>query len=44
MRGRVGGDGDLRVEGQVEGDVTVSGELVIEEGGAITGDVGAARS
>jgi cytoskeletal protein CcmA (bactofilin family) len=30
------------VEGQVEGDVVISGELSIEEGGAITGDVGAA--
>jgi len=42
VRGRIGGDGDLRVEGQIEGDVVVSGELSIEEGGAITGDVGAA--
>lgn len=41
VRGRVHGDGDLRVEGHVEGDVTVSGRLVIEEGGAIEGDVGA---
>ena len=40
VRGRIGGEGDLRVEGQVEGDVVVSGELSIEEGGAITGDVG----
>jgi len=42
VRGRLGGDGDLRVERQVEGDVVVSGELSIEEGAAITGDVGAA--
>jgi cytoskeletal protein CcmA (bactofilin family) len=41
VRGRIHGDGDLRVEGHVEGDVTVSGTLVIEEGGAIHGDVGA---
>ncbi len=27
VRGRIGGDGDLRVEGQVEGNVVVSGEL-----------------
>lgn len=39
VRGRVGGDGDLRVEGQVEGDVRISGQLAIEEGGAVTGDV-----
>jgi cytoskeletal protein CcmA (bactofilin family) len=42
VRGRIGGDGDLRVEGEIEGDVTVSGELSIEEGASIRGDVGAA--
>ena len=41
VRGRVAGDGDLRVEGQVEGDVAISGELTIEEGATVTGDVGA---
>src|SRR5262245_25592429 len=41
VRGRIAGDGDLHVEGQVEGDVSVSGELTIEEGGSITGDVDA---
>jgi cytoskeletal protein CcmA (bactofilin family) len=41
VRGRVSGDGDLRVEGQIEGDVAVSGELSIEEGGTLTGDVDA---
>lgn len=39
VRGRIGGDGDLRVEGQVEGDVRISGQLAIEEGAAVTGDV-----
>jgi cytoskeletal protein CcmA (bactofilin family) len=39
VRGRIGGDGDLRIEGQVEGDVSVSGELSIEEGASVTGDV-----
>ena len=42
VRGRVSGDGDLRVEGQIEGDVTLSGELSIDETGSITGDVDAA--
>jgi cytoskeletal protein CcmA (bactofilin family) len=42
VRGRVHGDGDLRVEGQVEGDVTLSGDLVIEEGAQIQGNVEAA--
>ncbi len=41
VRGRIGGDGDLRIEGQVEGDVAISGELTIEEGASVTGDVGA---
>lgn len=42
VRGRIEGEGDLRVEGQVEGDVRVSGQLAIEEGAAITGDIEAA--
>jgi cytoskeletal protein CcmA (bactofilin family) len=42
VRGRVQGDGDLRIEGQVEGNVSVSGELSLEEGATITGDVEAA--
>jgi cytoskeletal protein CcmA (bactofilin family) len=42
VRGRISGEGDLRVEGEVEGDVTVSGDLVIEHGGSVVGDVGAA--
>jgi cytoskeletal protein CcmA (bactofilin family) len=41
VRGRIGGEGDLRVEGQVEGDVTITGELTIDEGASVTGDVGA---
>jgi cytoskeletal protein CcmA (bactofilin family) len=42
VRGRISGEGDLRIEGEVEGDVTVSGDLTIEEGASVTGDVGAA--
>ena len=42
VRGRVSGDGDLRVEGQIEGDVTLSGELAIDETGSVTGDIDAA--
>src|SRR4051812_42498777 len=41
VRGHVRGEGDLEVLGQVEGDVTITGDLVIEDGGSITGDVGA---
>ena len=39
VRGRVRGDGDLRIEGAVEGDVAISGDLAIEEGATIKGDV-----
>jgi cytoskeletal protein CcmA (bactofilin family) len=42
VRGRVSGDGDLRVEGQIEGSVALSGELSIDETGSITGDIDAA--
>jgi cytoskeletal protein CcmA (bactofilin family) len=31
VRGRIGGDGDLLVEGSVEGDIAVRGDLVIGE-------------
>ena len=41
VRGRVHGEGDLHVDGQVEGDVSITGELAIGDGGAITGDVNA---
>jgi len=39
VRGRVHGEGDLRVEGQIEGDVSVTGDLSIDEGGSIAGQV-----
>jgi len=39
IRGRIGGEGDLRVEGQVEGDVRIHGQLTIDEGGAVHGEV-----
>ena len=32
VRGRVSGDGDLRIEGSVEGDIAISGDLVLAEG------------
>ena len=41
VRGRVTGDGDLRIEGQIEGDVAISGDLSIEEGATVAGNVGA---
>lgn len=42
VRGRIQGDGDLRVEGAVEGNVSVSGELFIDEGAEVQGNVDAA--
>lgn len=39
VRGRVHGDGALRVEGAIEGDVQVSGDVEIDDGGSVTGDV-----
>ncbi|MFO0615183.1 MAG: polymer-forming cytoskeletal protein [Polyangiaceae bacterium] len=37
VRGRLTGDGDVRIEGQIEGDVQVSGALVVDARGSITG-------
>ena len=39
VRGRVSGDGDLRIEGDVEGDVRVSGAFELADGGSVNGDV-----
>jgi len=39
VRGRVQGEGDLRVEGHIEGNVSLTGELIIDEGAEVTGDV-----
>ncbi len=41
VRGRLSGDGDLRIEGDVEGDVRVSGALELADGGSVNGDVSA---
>lgn len=42
VRGRVSGDGDLVIEGSLEGDVSVRGDLTIAEGGRATSTVEAA--
>jgi cytoskeletal protein CcmA (bactofilin family) len=43
VRGRVSGSGDLEIAGRVEGDVAVSGEVVIESTGLVASNVTAAR-
>jgi cytoskeletal protein CcmA (bactofilin family) len=39
IRGRVSGDGDLRVEGDVEGDVKIGGALEVGDGATVSGNV-----
>ncbi len=38
VRGRIQGDGDLLVEGQVEGNVTLRGDLTVAEGASVTSE------
>lgn len=38
IRGRIHGEGDLVVEGRVEGDLSIRGELTIAESGAVVGE------
>jgi len=42
IRGKVRGEGALRVAGHVDGEVGVTGELEIEQGGSVRGPVDAA--
>ena len=44
VRGRVQGEGDLVVEGHVEGDLTLRGHLTIAEGGSVSCDTVDAES
>lgn len=39
VRGRVFGDGDLRLEGTVEGDISVTGEVTITDGAKAASNV-----
>jgi cytoskeletal protein CcmA (bactofilin family) len=38
VRGRIHGEGDLVVEGQVEGDLVLHGDLTIAEGASVTSE------
>jgi len=44
VRGRIHGEGDLVVEGQVEGDLAIRGELTVAEGASVTSGAIEARS
>jgi cytoskeletal protein CcmA (bactofilin family) len=39
IRGRIAGDGDLRVEGAISGDVAVKGQLIVSDGAEVVADV-----
>ena len=39
VRGRISGDGDLRLEGSVEGDISLQGDLTITDGARAASNV-----
>lgn len=43
VRGKVRGDGDLEVQGHVEGEITVSGDVTVEAGGLVGATVNGRR-
>ncbi len=43
VRGKVRGDGDLEVQGHVEGEITVSGDVTVEAGGLVGASVNGRR-
>jgi len=43
LRARVHGDGDLTLEGQLEGNVSLGGKLTVHEGGSVKGDTQASE-
>jgi cytoskeletal protein CcmA (bactofilin family) len=44
VRGRIQGEGNLVIEGHVEGDVTLRGDLTIAEGATVTAETIEARA
>ena len=43
VRGGVRGDGDLEIQGRVEGTVVVNGEVIVAEGALVKSDIRARR-
>ena len=41
IRGRIQGEGDLSIEGHIEGEVVISGEVTVETGGLVGANVSA---
>jgi cytoskeletal protein CcmA (bactofilin family) len=41
VRGKISGDGDLVIEGNVEGEIALRGDVTIAAGGSVTSDVDA---
>ena len=41
LRARVHGDGDVSLEGQVEGNIALGGKLTVHEGGSVKGETSA---
>lgn len=41
LRGELSGDGDLHVQGHVEGKINVAGTVVIQEGASVQADISA---
>ena len=39
IRGRIAGDGDLRVDGAISGDVALKGDLTVSDGAEVVADV-----
>ena len=43
IRGEISGDGNVRIDGRVEGGITIQGNVVIGESGVVKGDISAAN-
>jgi cytoskeletal protein CcmA (bactofilin family) len=44
IRGRIAGDGDLTIEGEVLGDISLRGDLIVAEGAQVTSEAVEANS